>query len=135
MLRTQIRDIARQLSHFEERIKINNLLNEIREDLQKRIEHIKTVLGEEKEAENTESDLEDEENDLLNEEFLNDEDSKQILFDSKKKKRKFLKNGHKKERKERDKGIKMLQMTNKTPFWNEQSQVYQVTLFLKCLKT
>lgn len=122
------------MSHFEERIKINNLLNEIREDLQKRIEHIKTVLGEEKEAENTESDLEDEENDLQNEECLNDEDLKQILFDSEKKKRKFLKNGQK-ERKERDKGIKMLQMTNKTPFWNEQSQVYQVNLFLKCLKT
>lgn len=101
------------------------MLNEIRDDLQKRIQHIKTVLGEEDASDNTESDLNE---DLgLEEAVFSNNDEKSNLINSvkgKRKSKKSLKNQEINEKK--DKTIKMLHMTNKTPMWNEQSQVYQV---------
>lgn len=79
-LRAEIRTIAQQVSQIEEKITID-MLNDIRGDLQQRVEHIKAVLGEPLMTEST---------------------------------TKF------------EKKPRTLTMTNKTPFWNEQTQVYQL---------
>ncbi|KAI1724833.1 tub family domain-containing protein [Ditylenchus destructor] len=77
-LRAQVRDIARQVAQFEERIKINDLLNEIRADLRQRVQHINCGVMPSSISSATPTQP------------------------------------------------RMLVMTNKTPFWNEQSQVYQL---------
>ncbi|KAI1715365.1 tub family domain-containing protein [Ditylenchus destructor] len=117
-LRAQVRDIARQVAQFEERIKINDLLNEIRADLRQRVQHIKAVLGE-------------------NGSVPEEEDREHLI----------MRDGVWVEEPVEDRIIvptrgslqaesspqpvphntpRMLVMTNKTPFWNEQSQVYQL---------
>lgn len=75
-LRAEVRSIAQQVSQIEEKITID-MLNDIRGDLQQRVQHIKSVLGE------------------------------PLLAESRSK-------------------PKLLTMSNKTPFWNEQTQVYQL---------
>uniref|UniRef100_A0AC34PXT1 Tubby C-terminal domain-containing protein n=1 Tax=Panagrolaimus sp. JU765 TaxID=591449 RepID=A0AC34PXT1_9BILA len=79
-LRAEIRTIAQQVSQIEEKITID-MLNDIRGDLQQRVEHIKAVLGE------------------------------PLMIESTTK---------------YQKKPRTLTMTNKTPFWNEQTQVYQL---------
>jgi hypothetical protein len=102
LLRDQVCDIARQVAQLEEKIKIDNLLKEIRCDLQQRIQHIKSVLGETSSSADIET------------EVLNATPSSKCL-------------------KSREPGVsseannyRTLTMTNKTPFWNEQAQVYQL---------
>jgi len=79
-LRAEVRSIAQQVSQIEEKITID-MLNDIRGDLQQRVQHIKAVLGEP---------------------LLNESVSKSQVKP------------------------RMLTMSNKTPFWNEQTQVYQL---------
>uniref|UniRef100_A0A7E4V4L2 Tub domain-containing protein n=1 Tax=Panagrellus redivivus TaxID=6233 RepID=A0A7E4V4L2_PANRE len=83
-LRAEVRNIAQQVSQIEEKITID-MLNDIRGDLQQRVQHIKAVLGE------------------------------PLLAETGRKR------GGKSKAAQR-----MLTMTNKTPFWNEQTQVYQL---------
>ncbi|KAH7696042.1 tub family protein, partial [Aphelenchoides avenae] len=97
-LRAQVRDIARQVAQLEEKIKINDLLNEIRGDLQQRVNHLKSVLGEGGTVPGS--------------------CDASVLISPKSAAKSGANGGR---------GItaRTLTMTNKTPFWNEQSQVYQ----------
>lgn len=140
MLRAQVRDIARQVAQFEERLKINDLLNEIRSDLRHRVQNIKTVLGEETvepEDENAEPDVKD--NAAL--EKTGRDGSRSPLRALKKKyyivRRNKINNSPSPSinaniygKSGNEKRWKMLSMTNKTPFWNEHSQVYQVSIYI-----
>lgn len=139
MLRAQVRDIAHQVAQFEERLKINDLLNEIRSDLRHRVQNIKTVLGEEN-IEPEEEEIELKNNPLIKK-------TNELISPLKIIKKKYLnvKRYNKINNPQvtanndteinsaksvtHDKRWKMLSMTNKTPFWNEHSQVYQVIFF------
>uniref|UniRef100_A0A915CN96 Tubby C-terminal domain-containing protein n=1 Tax=Ditylenchus dipsaci TaxID=166011 RepID=A0A915CN96_9BILA len=120
-LRAQVRDIARQVAQFEERIKINSLLNEIRSDLRQRVQHIKTVLGE--------SGSEEGESLLLNTPCSSARLEHSLMPPTAGGGKRESKSGRRNcSSLSSASGInsKMLVMTNKTPFWNEQSQVYQL---------
>jgi hypothetical protein len=89
-LRAEVRNIAKQVSQIEEKITID-MLNDIRGDLQTRVQHIKAVLGEP----------------LLASVGATDTGRNALLKKTKQPQR-------------------TLTMSNKTPFWNEQTQVYQL---------
>lgn len=199
-MRSQLRDISRQVAQFEERIKISHLLNEIRGDLRQRVQHIKVVLGEHEaddddddnsdadndaldanteraspEALNSDDDDDDAENEIyeLGEEPIDEEEpsfvhdasedaesAPLLLMGARRSsasitganrsnagkrrekpptaaavtKKKDNNVGRHKDGKRRRRASpepatassRMIEMTNKTPFWNEQSQVYQV---------
>jgi len=109
-LRTQVRDIAKQVAQFEERIKISNLLNEIRGDLRQRVQQIQSVLGENSTDDNL---LESAVSSRPSPSPATSEPVTGIG-----------------ERKRRESHMhmesKMLELSNVVPFWNEQSQVYQL---------
>jgi hypothetical protein len=141
VLREKVRGIALQIAQFEELIRINDLLNEISGDLRQRVQHIKVVLGEEDDCAEehvcmTGSELT---NDLPFNPFANIINQSSYTRKSTFQKRlgdltirrKNLGNKDKSTPKEHTElpstsGAKMLVMTNKRPFWNEQSQVYQL---------
>lgn len=144
-LRAQVRDIARQVAQFEERIKINDLLNEIRNDLRHRIQCIKTVLGEEEDEEvgdvaEAVAEGADDARRLLSSDAKDDDVTRMCSaekFDGRRRRKHnatdFVKSGSGSGASKGDASSatgrgagRMLTMNNKTPFWNEQSQVYQV---------
>uniref|UniRef100_A0A914IDH2 Tubby C-terminal domain-containing protein n=1 Tax=Globodera rostochiensis TaxID=31243 RepID=A0A914IDH2_GLORO len=149
-LRAKVRGIARQVAQFEELIRINELLNEIGGDLRQRVQHIKMVLGEEEEEEEAEcensgvaaitfSGMDEEHMPLLASSAcasqslsftatapLDAAGSKTEKPNRKVAHGKRTRKGERGEEEERKFGAKMLVMDNKKPFWNEQSQVYQL---------
>uniref|UniRef100_A0A1I8BSL7 WD_REPEATS_REGION domain-containing protein n=1 Tax=Meloidogyne hapla TaxID=6305 RepID=A0A1I8BSL7_MELHA len=153
VLREKVRGIARHIAQFEELIRINDLLNEISGDLRQRVHHIKVVLGEDDDCEEhlslssihgPESFQKKSEKDLngLNNigqncrpmlPFAVTDKSNQTKSTPQKRLDELERttSGHKvkitsNERTEvpgTPSEPKMLVMTNKRPFWNEQSQL------------
>lgn len=130
MLRAQLQEIARQVEEIEERLKNEDFLHEIRSDLLRHVLKIKKVLGEDI------IDLNEKEKDsaFTNNKLIKktNEIKKKNRFNKKNNSQTFLNDNNAKIDSTKSinnvKRWKTLSMTNKTPFWNEHSQVYQVKI-------